>query len=272
MKPVYLAIDGIKVRKMLAAVRHNLREIPADRPGRRHIDPTRSHLNQVLRGPAVASQVMALERALRREQSVAKPQKHHLRFLEVLISLPGDLRADFDLTRFAEDSLVFLEAWFGAPILSAVLHLDESQPHLHVLLVPVKDGKLCGSALIGDRTRLRSMQQQYFLQVSRRFGFRQPRQQAQLTPMQREEAAERVVDTLAAHPERMAEPTVRSLLTAAIAPKVAPLLVCFGLDTPKQQRKRPSRFVRIMTRPVNPEPKPKNRPRSRQRRQAPNAV
>lgn len=52
----------------------------------------------------------------------------------------------------------FLRAKFGDMILSLAFHLDEATPHFQCIFVPVMDGKLNAKAVMGDREKLRSWQ------------------------------------------------------------------------------------------------------------------
>src|SRR5207245_6185490 len=56
------------------------------------------------------------------------------------------------------DSLAWIEVYFAVPVLSAVVHVDEAAPHMHVLLLPLLNGRMQGSDLVGSRSRLRAMQ------------------------------------------------------------------------------------------------------------------
>ncbi|MDP3424980.1 MAG: plasmid recombination protein [Burkholderiaceae bacterium] len=51
------------------------------------------------------------------------------------------------------------------PVLLATAHRDEAAPHLHVLMLPVKDGKHIGGALI-DKAKLRNLRESFFAQVA----------------------------------------------------------------------------------------------------------
>jgi hypothetical protein len=51
------------------------------------------------------------------------------------------------------------------PVLLATAHHDEAAPHLHVLMLPVKDGKHVGGALI-DRAKLRTVRESFFTRVA----------------------------------------------------------------------------------------------------------
>lgn len=52
----------------------------------------------------------------------------------------------------------FAEKYGEANIAYASVHLDESTPHMHLGIVPMKDGKLSSKALFGNRENLREIQ------------------------------------------------------------------------------------------------------------------
>lgn len=52
----------------------------------------------------------------------------------------------------------FAEKYGEANIAYASVHLDESTPHMHLGIVPMKDGKLSSKALFGSREKLRKIQ------------------------------------------------------------------------------------------------------------------
>lgn len=52
----------------------------------------------------------------------------------------------------------FAEKYGEANIAYASVHLDESTPHMHLGIVPMKDGKLSSKALFGNRKKLREIQ------------------------------------------------------------------------------------------------------------------
>ncbi|MCF1634145.1 plasmid recombination protein [Streptococcus gallolyticus] len=52
----------------------------------------------------------------------------------------------------------FAEKYGEANIAYASVHLDESTPHMHLGIVPMKDGKLSSKALFGNREKLREIQ------------------------------------------------------------------------------------------------------------------
>lgn len=71
---------------------------------------------------------------------------------------------------FFRDCLKFHERHFGH-IISAVIHYDETTPHLHVISVPLtKDGRLSARDVIGNKARMSKTQDQFFEQVGRGYG------------------------------------------------------------------------------------------------------
>ena len=87
---------GRKPSTLLGAARHNQRAIQAERGGRRHIDPTRSNLNETIAGPATPDAVVALALALMTAAGVKvdKLRKDHTQAVELLFSLPPDTTID----------------------------------------------------------------------------------------------------------------------------------------------------------------------------------
>ena len=72
--------------------------------------------------------------------------------------------------RFFADCTDFFSDRYGKEnVVSAVVHLDESTPHLHFNLMPVTDGRLCAKVLF-DRTALRDLQTNFYEAVGKKYG------------------------------------------------------------------------------------------------------
>lgn len=72
--------------------------------------------------------------------------------------------------RFFRDCLKFHENHFGH-IISAVVHYDETTPHLHVISVPLtKDGRLSARDVIGNKSKMSKTQDNFFEQVGKGYG------------------------------------------------------------------------------------------------------
>ena len=71
---------------------------------------------------------------------------------------------------FFKDCLQFHQERFGH-IISAVVHYDETTPHLHIISVPLtKDGRLSARDVIGNKAKMSKTQDQFFEQVGRNYG------------------------------------------------------------------------------------------------------
>lgn len=71
---------------------------------------------------------------------------------------------------FFRDCLKFHERYFGH-IISAVIHYDETTPHLHVISVPLtQDGRLSARDVIGNKAKMSKAQDEFFEQVGKGYG------------------------------------------------------------------------------------------------------
>lgn len=74
--------------------------------------------------------------------------------------------------RFFDDCTEFFAERYGKEnVVSAVVHLDESTPHLHFNLMPVTGGRLCAKELF-DRTALRDLQTDFYEVVGKKYGLK----------------------------------------------------------------------------------------------------
>ena len=71
---------------------------------------------------------------------------------------------------FFSDCTKFFEERYGEEnIMSAVVHLDETTPHMHLNLIPIKDGRLCAKDLL-NRNELSKLQTEFHEKVGKRWG------------------------------------------------------------------------------------------------------
>ena len=79
-------------------------------------------------------------------------------------------RTNAENDQFFQDCLKFHNEHFGH-IISAIVHYDETTPHLHVISVPLtKDGRLSARDVIGNKAKMTKTQDQFFEQVGRGYG------------------------------------------------------------------------------------------------------
>ena len=80
----------------------------------------------------------------------------------------GKTNAEND--KFFQDCLKFHNEHFGH-IISAVVHYDETTPHLHIISVPLtKDGRLSARDVIGNKAKMSKTQDSFFDQVGKSYG------------------------------------------------------------------------------------------------------
>lgn len=72
---------------------------------------------------------------------------------------------------FRDITYFFAERYGDYNILSAVVHLDETTPHMHLNLIPVFEGRLCAKKLF-DRVELRELQSDFHEKVGKKWGLK----------------------------------------------------------------------------------------------------
>lgn len=170
----HMPVMFVRVKKLkgssiiLVAARHNRRELQAEVGASDRIDVTRSGLNQCLAGPHDADGVAALATTRMKAAGVLKTRADAVMGIEVVFSLRPDHAID-DVSYFI-DCTGWIGDYFGAEILSADIHRDESAPHCHVLILPLIDGRMVGSDLAGDKVKMTRMTQQFIDDVASKYG------------------------------------------------------------------------------------------------------
>lgn len=161
-----------KPQTLLMAARHNLREIQAENGAEYgKLDPTRTHLNELLAGPDKASDVVMLNNRLfaTAGKDPAKQRKDYVQASEHVLSLaPGQEERGF----FSVVLECFKGIYGADNILSATVHRDQEQPHIHILVSPVTGGSYQGGRLHNNlQTNLNKAQ---IAQAAKPIGFAPP--------------------------------------------------------------------------------------------------
>ncbi len=82
---------------------------------------------------------------------------------------------------FFEDCTRFFAEKYGKEyMLSAVVHVDETTPHLHLNFVPINDGRLSSKSLF-DRHKLAELQTELWEQVGKKYGLQRGKENSQAT-------------------------------------------------------------------------------------------
>ena len=221
-------VNGRKPCTLLEAARHNLREIQAEQGATGHIDPTRTHRNSVLHGPASAVEVQAQAGSLLANAGInaGKLRRDHCQAIEAVFSLPQDA-AIHDSAAYFVQCLAWLEGALALPVLSAVVHRDESAMHLHVLLLPVKDGAHVGSALIA-RAALKRLRGNFFTKVAGPAGLQ--RSCAKVRGVVKQWAVEAVLQRCEALGLPAANGPLWPVLVDVIKRDPTPAMLALGID------------------------------------------
>ena len=98
-----------------------------------------------------------------------EPRKNQVMAVEIIFSLPINRHAQ-DTKPFFNDCYNWVIQTFQCEILSFDVHLDESAPHCHAVILPLIDGKMQGRKLMGDRGNLMRLINKFHAEVARHYG------------------------------------------------------------------------------------------------------
>ncbi len=219
------------------AARHNRRAVQAEYGASESIDPTRSYLNQTIHGPTSADAVEKLAKDLMAAAGFTVLRKDAVLGLEVIFSLPAnhqlnDLDYVTECTKWAADHFGGIQN-----ILSSDIHRDEAQPHCHILILPLLNGKMNGGKMMGHRAKLLAMQQSFFDDVAARHGLK--KSPARLVGASKQAATVAVLQSLRAASDPALKSEVWAAFRECIERDPAPFLLALGIESkmpPKQMR------------------------------------
>lgn len=225
-----------------AAARHNRRAIQAEVGATGSIDPTRSRLNETLMGPSAADDVGRLAKDLMVAAGVAKLRKDAVLGLEIVFSLPPGHGLD-DRDYFTACAEWAGAAFDGAPVLSADIHRDEAASHCHVLLLPLIEGRMDGSNLLGGKQKLMALQKDFHLKVASRFGLRKA--PARLAGTAKQAGVKAVLQKLRETSDGALQSVAWAAIREAVERDPAPFLLALGIELAAPKKKQRT-FTEIM--------------------------
>ena len=161
MSYIVARMEKMKVGNLGGAYRHNERIFKNH--SNKDIDPNRSHLNYELTD---RDRSVSYEKQIKNYVNETKISKRAIRKDAVLCDewvITSDKKFFEDLNQeqvqeFFDTAKKYFEEQYGKQnIAYASVHLDESTPHMHMGVVPMKDGKLSSKAMF-DREELKSIQ------------------------------------------------------------------------------------------------------------------
>lgn len=102
----------------------------------------------------------------------ARTRSNSVVALDAIYTASGEFfkdKSNEEKNQFFRDCLEFHQRKFGH-VISAVIHYDETTPHMHILSVPLtQDGRLSAREIVGNRTNLSRMQTEFFEQVGKKY-------------------------------------------------------------------------------------------------------
>ena len=192
-----VAFKKIKGPALMGALKHNLREIVSTAHEHRHaIDSSKSRLNVILRGARTSAEAKVLHEQLKENNAIKSLRRDHVAAVEVVVSAPSNYLGPLE---YFEASVAFFERFWRQPILSAVAHFDQPNPHAHILVSPFANGRLIGSSLIGYRTKMAALARSFHTEVGGPFGFEL---KAQLNAADRLAISNKFIAQILQDPER----------------------------------------------------------------------
>ena len=108
------------------------------------------------------------------ETAGCKTRKDSVRFVDTLITASPDFfkgKKREDIKTFFKTAVDFLSKKIGKDnIFTAIVHLDEKTPHMHLCFTPItEDGRLTAKDIIGNRTQLTKWQDDFFSHMVKSF-------------------------------------------------------------------------------------------------------
>lgn len=153
-----------------AILKHARREIPCKTVK----DPTAKNIKITLGDEMRRTAGRPFKEIFKERTAGQKIRKNAVHAVEVVLTFsPGALAPGDPLKKWAEANMSWLEQTFGGRqnIINAVLHLDETTPHIHAMVIPIDErGKLNARAFLGGTSHRMSELQTEYAKAMEPFG------------------------------------------------------------------------------------------------------
>ena len=135
------------------------------------IDPSRTHLNFHLIEP---QRKYRAESEKQIAEAGCRARSDSVRVLEALITATPEFfkgKKRTELKEFFNEALEFIKQnQSPETIISAVVHLDEKLPHMHLCFVPLtEDKRLCAKEILGNKKKLTQWQDKYWEHMVKKY-------------------------------------------------------------------------------------------------------
>ena len=229
--------------KVLDALKHNKRTLQAERGANGNIDVTRTHLNYSLTGSNTAEEIALHARAQMWRVGIETPRINQVMGVEVVFSLPIDRHAH-DTTQFFNDCYEWVKQTFAGELLSFDIHLDESAPHAHAIILPLIEGKMQGSDMMGGRGNLMRLINKFHNDVARHYGLSRS-ESKRISAMDKQSLGKLVLAHL--KPDVVMQSSVWACVRDLIVKDPLPFAQMLSIKLAVKTRAKGKSFVAIMT-------------------------
>lgn len=135
------------------------------------IDPARKHLNYNLL-PSPPKYRAEAERQIR--EAGCRTRKDSVRLVETLITASPEFfqnKSQKEIRAYFERALEFMKTKQNPDtFVSAVVHMDEKTPHMHLCFVPItEDGRLSAKDIVGNKKKLTKWQDEYWSYMVKKY-------------------------------------------------------------------------------------------------------
>ena len=135
------------------------------------IDPTRSHLNFHLIKPERKYRAES-ERQIK--EAGCRTRSDSIRVVEALVTASPEFfkgKKKADMKAYFQEAVDFIKQHQSPEtIISAVVHLDEKNPHMHLCFVPLtEDKRLCAKEIVGNRKKLIEWQDKFWEHMVKKY-------------------------------------------------------------------------------------------------------
>jgi len=171
-------ISSIKsIYQLGSALKHNKREIQAELGVLGNINPKLIKENYSLLEKHCSNHTLSVvKNSINTYQTNVgrRIRSDAVLAIEVMFSLPIH-RLDIDQKSYFEECLKWGSRVFQpAEIISAEVHLDESNPHMHLIFFCVTATQLVGNRLRGNKQKYADRQNDFYANVAQKYGLTMP--------------------------------------------------------------------------------------------------
>ena len=166
----FIRLGKIKAKNgVLVALKHNKRTLQAEHGTGSNIDFNRTPSNYALAGLDTPENIAKHARKLMFEAGIEKTRANGVMAVEIIFSLPIN-RHNQDTSTFFTSCHDWVMTNIDGVLLSFDIHLDEAAPHAHAIILPLINGRMQGSTLVGGTGNLKRLINLFHQEVGCHFG------------------------------------------------------------------------------------------------------